>query len=119
MIMNKNVCSLCWKINLEKRKVKILTYLGIDEHADVVAATHVMAVLLGALDDGREWKIVRNIDLDAVTVDEAAFVQQFEKLPLTGSLLCATGAINHYAINHTNGQACLQGFALKVCCGMG
>lgn len=34
-----------------------------DEYADVVAAMHIMAVLLGVLNPGGEWKIIDNKEL--------------------------------------------------------
>ena len=111
-----------------------------EKSADIVAATHVMAFLLGVLEPGGEWRVVPDsIDLqiegkirgrsvtgkcsakgkdhplvDNLTNAEQAFAVRFDEIAHTGSLICAMGATNHYAINHTTGQAKLQDFALKV-----
>ena len=82
-----------------------------DKSADIVASAHVMAFLLGALEPGGEWKIVDDPDVTTLSSAEQAYLTKFEEIVHTGSLICSMGAINHYGINHTTGQAKLQGFA--------
>ena len=81
--------------------------------AEIVASTHIMAFLLGALDSGGEWRI-EDVKITELKDHERKFMSNFSKVASTGSLVCAMGAINHYSINHTTGQGRLQGFALKV-----
>lgn len=85
-----------------------------DRDADIVAASHIMAFLLGAVEPGGEWRTVPDPDVQNVTAAEVAFLTNFEEVSRTGALICTMGAVNHYSINHTTGQGKLQGFALKV-----
>ena len=85
-----------------------------DKDAELVACTHIMAFLLGAMDNGGEWRIVPDPDVTTITNVEKSLIERFDRVAHTGSLVCAMGAINHYSINHTTGQGRLQGFGLKT-----
>ena len=85
-----------------------------DNYANLVASAHIMAFLLGALEPEGEWVIIDDPDVTSLNAAEVSFLGDFEAIASSGSLICAMGAVNHYAINHTTGQGRLQGFALKV-----
>lgn len=85
-----------------------------DRAAELIASCHIMAVLLGALDAGGEWKVLDDFAVAEIKDHESRFLSGFDKIASSGSLLCAMGAINHSSINHTTGEGKLQGFALKV-----
>ena len=68
-------------------------------------ASHVMAVVLGAVEYGGEVVIC-----DTPThfsPGEQEFIDNFHSIAPKGTLICAAAALNHYSINHTTGQGVL------------
>ena len=66
------------------------------------------------MDNGREWRVVPDPDITVISTTEKSMIERFDRVAHSGSLVCAMGAINHFAINYTTGQGKLQGFGLKT-----
>ena len=77
----------------------------------IVATTHIMAVIYGALEVKGEWTLCTDLNVTNVSVEEGEFLDSFDNLSSRGGLVCAMAAVNHHLINHTTGQSRLQGFA--------
>ena len=80
-----------------------------ENEAEIIAVTHTMAFLLGAVEPGGKRKLILDPDVTTMTAKEKEYLVNFEEVTRVGLLVCAMGAINHIT-----GQGKLQGFPLKV-----
>lgn len=83
------------------------------DECELMVSTHVTAVVVRAIDARGEVVVVDDLDISNMS-EEIKMVEKFPSLSSRGLLMCAAGALNHFAINHTTGQECLQGFTINV-----
>lgn len=69
-----------------------------DKAVNIAASAYIMAVLLGALKSSGEWRITDTPNMTNLRFGEVTFLNAFEEIAHTGSLMRFMGAVNHFSM---------------------